>query len=184
MAEISFTLNNSKVSVDVEGDTPLLWVLRDTLNHKATKFSCGKGLCGACTIHVDGSPTRSCVLPVASIANRKVTTLEGIQEDSKFKTLQKQWFSSCFVAVRSAHLAAGCGSADPGLRKVHPSAEYLCPWRKLWPGRHAVAYRRRVDWGVYQPIAQVRPFATAVALSAGARLWAFPAFLNQKRRCR
>ncbi|MCJ8345436.1 (2Fe-2S)-binding protein [bacterium] len=105
MAEISFTLNNSKVSVDVEGDTPLLWVLRDTLNHKATKFSCGKGLCGACTIHVDGSPTRSCVLPVASIANRKVTTLEGIQEDSKFKTLQKQWIEKNVPQ---------CGYCQPG----------------------------------------------------------------------
>ncbi|MCO4784249.1 MAG: (2Fe-2S)-binding protein [Candidatus Cloacimonetes bacterium] len=88
---MSFVLNKEKVSVDVEGDTPLLWVLRDELKLKGTKFSCGKGLCGACTIHVDGNPTRSCVLPVSSVANLEVTTLEGLQEDKEYQKLKDQW---------------------------------------------------------------------------------------------
>lgn len=91
MSTISFVLNKEKVSVDVEGDTPLLWVLRDELNLKGTKFSCGKGLCGACTIHVDGNPTRSCVLPASSVENLNVTTLEGLQEDKEYQKLKGQW---------------------------------------------------------------------------------------------
>lgn len=75
---IDFELNGEHVEVDAPGDTPLLWILRDDLGLTGTKFGCGKSLCGACTIHLDGTPVRSCQLPIAEIAGRKVTTIEGL----------------------------------------------------------------------------------------------------------
>lgn len=75
---IDFELNGERVEVDAPGDTPLLWILRDDLGLTGTKFGCGKSLCGACTIHLDGTPVRSCQLPIAEIAGRKVTTIEGL----------------------------------------------------------------------------------------------------------
>jgi aerobic-type carbon monoxide dehydrogenase small subunit (CoxS/CutS family) len=75
---IEFTLNGQAVRLDIEPDTPLLWVLRDELALNGTKFGCGRGLCGACTVHLDGSPIRSCAMPVTAIAGRSVTTIEGL----------------------------------------------------------------------------------------------------------
>ena len=72
------TLNGKAVTVDAAPDTPLLWVLRDHLNMTGTKFGCGASLCGACTVHVDGVPTRSCVTAVSAVEGRKVTTIEGL----------------------------------------------------------------------------------------------------------
>jgi isoquinoline 1-oxidoreductase alpha subunit len=74
----SLLLNGKSVAVDAAPDTPLLWVLRDHLGMTGTKFGCGASLCGACTVHVDGVPTRSCVTPVSAVAGKKVTTIEGI----------------------------------------------------------------------------------------------------------
>ena len=75
---ISFTLNGETVSVDVEDGTPLLWVLRDTIGLTGTKFGCGIGACGACTVHLDGRPVRTCVLPVDVARGRSITTIEGL----------------------------------------------------------------------------------------------------------
>ena len=75
---IEFSLNGSAVQVGVEEDTPLLWVLRDTLKLRGTKFGCGAGLCGACTVHLAGVPVRSCQTPIAAVKGRAVTTIEGI----------------------------------------------------------------------------------------------------------
>lgn len=75
---ISFILNGAAVSVDVEDDTPLLWVLRDTIGLTGTKFGCGIGACGACTVHMDGRPVRTCVLPVEAAEGRSITTIEGL----------------------------------------------------------------------------------------------------------
>ena len=75
---ISFTLNGARQSVDVDPQMPLLWVLRDTLGMTGTKFGCGMSLCGACTVHIDGQPVRSCVTPVSAVAGKKVTTIEGL----------------------------------------------------------------------------------------------------------
>jgi isoquinoline 1-oxidoreductase alpha subunit len=71
-------LNGNNVDVDAPGDTPLLWVLRDYLQMTGTKFGCGAALCGACTVHVDGVPTRSCVTPVSAVAGKKITSIEGV----------------------------------------------------------------------------------------------------------
>lgn len=78
MAQISFTLNGETRTVDVVPHMPLLWVLRDTLALTGTKFGCGIAQCGACTVHVDGQPVRSCVIPAAGIAGKSVTTIEGL----------------------------------------------------------------------------------------------------------
>ena len=78
MAEITFTLNGRTQTVDVVPQMPLLWVLRDTLGLTGTKYGCGIAQCGACTVHLDGVPVRSCVVPVSGIAGRRITTIEGI----------------------------------------------------------------------------------------------------------
>ena len=74
-------INGKSVTVDAEPDTPLLWVLRDTLGMTGTKFGCGAGLCGACTVHVDGQPMRSCTLQAGNLSNREITTIENIVAD-------------------------------------------------------------------------------------------------------
>ncbi|MCF0063723.1 (2Fe-2S)-binding protein [Dyadobacter chenwenxiniae] len=87
----TLSLNGKKVKVDVEPDMPLLWVVRDFAGLKGTKFGCGMALCGACTVHLNGEPTRSCQLPVSGVGkNDKITTIEGIGE-GKMNTIQKAW---------------------------------------------------------------------------------------------
>ena len=87
---IQFELNGETVTTDSEPDTPLLWVIRDELNLKGTKFGCGIAMCGACTVHIDGAATRSCVTPVSAIENLSVTTIEGLDSDAG-KALQSAW---------------------------------------------------------------------------------------------
>lgn len=88
---ISLKVNETVHNVDVDDDIPLLWVLRDVLGLTGTKFGCGLALCGACTVHVDGVPTRSCVTPVSSIGSRAVTTIEAVGATSQGKALQRAW---------------------------------------------------------------------------------------------
>ena len=90
---MSFTIkvNGSAHSVDVDGDTPLLWVLRDLLGMTGTKFGCGMALCGACTVHVGGEPTRSCIAPVDSIGAAEITTIEAIGATAAGAKIQKAW---------------------------------------------------------------------------------------------
>lgn len=83
-------VNGKEYPIDVSENMPLLWFLRDRLAFTGTKFGCGKGLCGACTVHVDGQATRACVMPVTALAGRKVTTIEGLSEDASHP-LQKAW---------------------------------------------------------------------------------------------
>ena len=78
---ISFTLNGKAQTVDVSPDMPLLWVLRDTLNMTGTKFGCGMALCGACTVHINGEATRSCITPISSVSGKKIVTIEGLSAD-------------------------------------------------------------------------------------------------------
>jgi isoquinoline 1-oxidoreductase alpha subunit len=90
---MAFTIkvNGTARSVDVDNDTPLLWVLRDVLGMTGTKFGCGVALCGACTVHLDGAPTRSCVTPVGSIGNKAITTIEAVGKTAQGKALQTAW---------------------------------------------------------------------------------------------
>jgi isoquinoline 1-oxidoreductase alpha subunit len=87
---ISFTLNGKAASVEAEPDTPLLWVVREHLKMTGTKFGCGAGLCGACTVHVDGKAIRSCLVAVSQVAGKSVTTIEGLSADASHP-LQKAW---------------------------------------------------------------------------------------------
>jgi isoquinoline 1-oxidoreductase alpha subunit len=88
---INLTVNGTKVSVPVEGDMPLLWVIRDVLGLTGTKFGCGIGQCGACTVHVDGEPRRSCLTPVSEVADSAITTIEGIGATKSGKAVQDAW---------------------------------------------------------------------------------------------
>ena len=90
---IAITVNGKSHHVDVDPDTPLLWVLRDTLGLTGTKFGCGKELCGSCTVHINGEPMRSCVTPVSQVAGKKITTIEGLSRDSSHP-LQKAWIAA------------------------------------------------------------------------------------------
>jgi isoquinoline 1-oxidoreductase alpha subunit len=86
------TINGRTHEVDVEGDTPLLWVIRDEVGLTGTKFGCGVGACGACTVLLDGEPTRSCVLPISALAGKSITTIEGLSSD-KSHPVQKAWIA-------------------------------------------------------------------------------------------
>ncbi len=90
MATYTLNINGKKQEVDVDPSTPILWVLRDHLSLVGTKYGCGIAQCGACTIHLDGKATRSCVLPVSSIGEQKITTIEGLSENGDHP-VQKAW---------------------------------------------------------------------------------------------
>lgn len=98
-------LNGRATPVDADASTPLLWALRDTLGLSGTKFGCGAALCGACTVHVDGMATRSCVTPLSALAGKQVTTIEGIGQDPVGLAVQKAWV---------AHDVAQCGYCQSG----------------------------------------------------------------------
>ena len=88
---IPLNINGKPYQADVAPDTPLLWVLRDTLHLTGTKYGCGQALCGACTVHVDGVPTRACSVPASSVAGRKVTTIEAVDQQRIGKAVQEAW---------------------------------------------------------------------------------------------
>lgn len=90
MPQFNLTINNQKHEVNVDADTPMLWVLRDELDMKGTKFGCGKAQCGACTIHFNGNAVRSCSLPVSAAVKGKITTIEGISSDASHP-VQQAW---------------------------------------------------------------------------------------------
>ena len=98
-------INGAMHTADVDGDTPLLWVLRDVLGMTGTKFGCGMALCGACTVHVDGAPTRSCVTPVESLGTSRVTTIEAIGATAAGAKIQKAWLD---------HEVVQCGYCQSG----------------------------------------------------------------------
>ncbi|HLW55270.1 MAG TPA: (2Fe-2S)-binding protein [Candidatus Angelobacter sp.] len=113
MAPIAFTVNQEKRQLDVDPQTPLLWVLRDELNLTGTKFGCGKGLCGACTVHVNGAATRSCSTPVGEVAGKNITTIEGLSAHSDHP-LQVAWI---------AEQVPQCGYCQSGM--IMTAAELL-----------------------------------------------------------
>jgi isoquinoline 1-oxidoreductase alpha subunit len=87
----TLNINGKRVQTDAADDTPLLWVLRDYLDMTGTKFGCGMALCGACTVHIDGQPARSCVTPISSLSNKKITTVEAIGQAKAGKAVQAAW---------------------------------------------------------------------------------------------
>ncbi len=90
---IKLNVNGKEVTTEASDDTPLLWVLRDSLNLTGTKFGCGMALCGACTVHIDGTATRSCVLPVSAAAGKQITTIENMAGDAVGKAVQDAWIA-------------------------------------------------------------------------------------------
>ncbi|RZU02557.1 (2Fe-2S)-binding protein [Rivibacter subsaxonicus] len=100
-----FSLNGQSVTVDADPTTPLLWALRDHLDQTGTKFGCGIAACGACTVHLNGAATRSCVLPLSAVAGAKVTTIEAVGEDRVGKAVQAAWLK---------HDVAQCGYCQSG----------------------------------------------------------------------
>jgi isoquinoline 1-oxidoreductase alpha subunit len=101
----SLNVNGKTVSVDADPSTPVLWALRDSLQMTGTKFGCGAALCGACTVHVNGQPVRSCVTPISSVAGQKITTIEGVANDRVGKAVQAAWIK---------HDVAQCGYCQSG----------------------------------------------------------------------
>ena len=102
---VTLRINGETRNVDAPGDTPLLWVLRDVLGMTGTKFGCGMALCGACTVHIDGQPTRSCVLPIAALGERNITTIEAIGETPAGRKIQRAWLE---------HEVVQCGYCQSG----------------------------------------------------------------------
>ncbi len=102
---IHFTLNGESVKTDVSGDTPLLWVIRDHFKLKGSKFGCGMGLCGACTMHLNGSAVRTCIMPVAAVADQAVTTIEGLGSPDNLHVVQQAWLQ---------HNVPQCGYCQSG----------------------------------------------------------------------
>ena len=130
---ITLSINGQSRLADVVPDTPLLWTLRDTLGLTGTKFGCGVGLCGSCTVHVDGRATRSCILPVGAAQGKQITTIEGLSEAGEHP-VQKAWI---------VHDVPQCGYCQPGIimavaallkTKPRPTAE----WGR-WQLRHPLS---------------------------------------------
>ena len=88
---LHLTINEKSHDIDVEPDTPLLWVIRDTIGMTGTKYGCGIALCGACTVHIDGVATRSCAVQVGDVAGKKITTIEGLAENGVLTKVQQAW---------------------------------------------------------------------------------------------
>jgi aerobic-type carbon monoxide dehydrogenase small subunit (CoxS/CutS family) len=104
MASLTLNINGEKKQVDIDPNTPLLWVLRDELDLVGTKYGCGLSQCGACTVHLNGAAVRSCVLPVSAVANQPITTIEGLSEDGDHP-VQKAWIEED---------VSQCGYCQPG----------------------------------------------------------------------
>ena len=124
MPELTLRINGQEQKVKVAPDTPLLWVLRDTLNLTGTKFGCGAGLCGACTVHLDGKPTRSCITPVSAAANAKVTTIEGLSTD-RSHPLQQAWIAEQVPQCGYCHSGQIMTAAALLSRIPNPSDEQI-----------------------------------------------------------
>jgi isoquinoline 1-oxidoreductase alpha subunit len=115
---VSFTINGKAASVDAEADTPLLWVVREHLKLTGTKFGCGSGLCGACTVHIDGKAARACQVGLKDVAGKKVTTIEGLSPNNSHP-LQKAWI---------AEQVPQCGYCQSG--QIMQAAELLAKTKK------------------------------------------------------
>ena len=116
---MELSINEKAVQVAAADDTPLLWVLRDHLGMTGTKFGCGMALCGACTVHVDGQPTRSCVTPASAVAGKKITTIEGIGATPKGKAVQNAWLA--LNVPQCGYCQSGQIMSATALLQAHPT---------------------------------------------------------------
>ncbi len=152
---ISFTLNGETVTVDVEDGTPLLWVLRDTIGLTGTKFGCGIGACGACTVHMDGRPVRTCVLPVDVAQGRSITTIEGLGPgagDTRH-AVQQAWIDAqvpqcgyCQSGMIMAAAALLDTNPDPSDADIDAAITNICrcgTYQRVRAAIHAAARARR-----------------------------------------
>jgi isoquinoline 1-oxidoreductase alpha subunit len=180
---ISLNVNGKLVQADADGDTPLLWVLRDHLDMTGTKFGCGMALCGACTVHIDGKPTRSCVTPASAVVGKQIVTVEKIGESRAGKAVQAAWAAESVpqcgycqsgqVMAATALLAAIPAPSDaaPTRASARPSSAQRRRWHEIHhqsePPRIPPGLRRAGPWFSSSTIAG--------AVGTGK---------NRKRRCR
>jgi isoquinoline 1-oxidoreductase alpha subunit len=115
---ITLSINGKSYDVDVEPDTPLLWVLRDTIGLTGTKYGCGIAQCGACTVHIDGTATRSCQVPVGSLDGRQVKTIESLAQDGSLHPVQQAWID--FDVPQCGYCQSGMMMAVVALLKQNP----------------------------------------------------------------
>ncbi|HVV95230.1 MAG TPA: (2Fe-2S)-binding protein [Hyphomicrobiales bacterium] len=124
MAAVSFTLNGKPVTVTAEPNTPLLWVVREHLSLTGTKYGCGAGMCGACTVHLDGHAARSCQIAISAVAGRKVTTIEGLSANDDHP-LQKAWIAEQVPQCGYCQSGQIMQAADLLSRSPHPTRDEI-----------------------------------------------------------
>jgi len=124
MAEITLRVNSSEHKVSVAPDTPLLWVLRDTLALTGTKFGCGAGLCGACTVHLDGAAIRSCSMPVSQASGKNITTIEGLSANA-LHALQQAWIAEQVPQCGYCQTGQIMAAAALLAKSPHPSDDQI-----------------------------------------------------------
>ena len=126
---VSLDINGKRQNVDVPGETPLLWTLRDELGLTGSKFGCGMALCGACTVHVDGKAVRSCITPISAVANGKIVTIEAVGSEPVGKALQAAWVDTVSRSAATARPARSCPRPRCcGGRRIPPTPRSTKPW--------------------------------------------------------
>jgi isoquinoline 1-oxidoreductase alpha subunit len=115
---IALSINGKSYNVDVESDTPLLWVIRDTVGLTGTKYGCGIAQCGACTVHINGVATRSCQVPVGSVGPKQITTIESLAQDGKLHPVQQAWLD--LDVPQCGYCQSGMMMAAASLLKTNP----------------------------------------------------------------
>ncbi|MBB3232554.1 2Fe-2S iron-sulfur cluster-binding protein [Halomonas stenophila] len=117
----TLTINGQPHEVDAPDDMPLLWAIRDLVGYTGTKYGCGRGLCGACTVHLDGQPTRSCITPLSAVGQREITTIEAIAEDATGASVQQAWRE--LEVVQCGYCQSGQIMAATALLRDNPAPD-------------------------------------------------------------
>jgi isoquinoline 1-oxidoreductase alpha subunit len=153
-------INGSEHSIDVEADTPLLWALRDELQLTGTKFGCGQGLCGACTVLLDGKPVRSCVVPVSAVAGQPIVTIEGLSKD-KSHPVQRAWVAEsvpqcgyCQSGMILSTVALLNSRPNPTDAEIDVAVTNICrcgTYNRVRKAIHRAAQMQRNDDGASTP---------------------------------